>query len=124
MQLTGGEIKSIRKGKASIAEAYCLFVKDELFLRGAHVDEYQQSGYLPQNSRRDKKLLLKRVELVKLKKRLEQDGLTIVPLKMFIADSGYAKLEIALARGKKLHDKRDSIKDRDVKRDLDRVMKR
>lgn len=124
IQLTGAEIKSIRAGKMSIAESYCVFEGNELFLRNAHIHDYAQAGYMAHDPRRDKKLLLKRQELDKLKKQVETKGMTVVPLKVFIAESGYAKIEIALARGKKLHDKRESIKDRDVKRDLDRLMKR
>jgi SsrA-binding protein len=124
IQLTGSEIKSIRAGKASISEAYCFFRKEELFLKNAHIEEYKQGGYSNHDPKRDRKLLLRAGELVKLKKQMETQGLTIVPLRVFIADTGYAKLELALARGKKLHDKRDSIKDKDVQRDIDRAMKR
>jgi SsrA-binding protein len=124
IQLTGTEIKSIRKGKASITEAYCVLQQEELYLRNAHIDEYARAGYTGHNPKRDRKLLLKHQEISKIKKQLEVKGLTVVPLRVFIADSGYAKVEIAVARGKKLHDKRDSIKDRDIKRDLDRVLHR
>lgn len=123
MQLTGTEIKSIRNGKASIAEAYCGFKGGELYVRNLHIAEYAQGNYNNHEPRRERKLLMQRQELNKLERKLKDKGLTIVPTLMFISESGYAKLNIALAKGKKLYDKRDDIKQKDIKRQLDRAMK-
>lgn len=120
MQLTGTEIKSIRAGKATITESYCMFQGDELFIKNMHIAEYKQGSYANHDPVRLRKLLLQRRELDKMKKGLDKKGLTIVPLRVFISENGFAKLEIALARGKKMHDKRESIKERDVKRQIDR----
>lgn len=123
LQLTGTEIKSIRNGKASIAEAYCGFKGKELFIRNMHIAEYEQGNYNNHEPRRERKLLLQRQELNKLNRKLKDKGLTIVPTLMFISESGYAKINIALAKGKKLYDKRDDLKNKDIKRQLDRAMK-
>ena len=123
IQLLGTEIKSIRNNKASIAEGFCTFVKDELYIRNMHIAEYANSGYVTHDPKRERKLLLNRQELDKLKKKLIK-GQTIVPLKLFINDKGLAKLQIALAQGKKQHDKRHDLKEKDTKRQLDRVMKK
>lgn len=119
--LTGSEVKSLRDGKASLADAYCLFVKGELYLRGAQISEYTQASYNNHEPKRDRKLLLTKQELKKLKSKGEEKGLTIVPLKLYFNARNVAKCDIALAQGKKTHDKRDSIKERDVKRDLQRM---
>jgi SsrA-binding protein len=120
IQLTGTEIKSVRAGKANITDAFCAFVKDELFVRNMHIDEYEQGNIYNHSPKRDRKLLLQRVELSKLRTKMKDKGLTIVPLQMFLSESGFAKLDIALAKGKKLYDKRESLKNKDVKRDLAR----
>lgn len=120
LQLLGSEIKSIRAGKASISEAYCRFQDGEFFVFNAYIAEYANAGYAGHDSRRPRKLLLNRVELKKLEKRLKDVGVTVVPTLLFIAPSGYAKLRIAIAKGKKLHDKRETLKDKDVARDLSR----
>jgi SsrA-binding protein len=120
IQLTGTEIKSVRAGKANITDAFCAFVKDELFVRNMHIDEYEQGNIYNHSPKRDRKLLLQRTELSKLKTKMKDKGLTIVPLQMFLSESGFAKLDIALAKGKKLYDKRESLKDKDVKRDMAR----
>jgi SsrA-binding protein len=120
IQLTGTEIKSIRAGKANITDAYCVFVKEELFVRNLHIEEYEQGNRFNHEPKRDRRLLLHRQELNKLRSKLKDQGLTIVPLQMYISDSGYAKLDIALAKGKKLYDKRESLKERDVKRNMAR----
>lgn len=120
MVLAGSEIKSIRNHKASIAEAYCAFAGDELVIRNMNIEEYSHSTYFNHEPRRDRKLLLQKSELNKLRTKLKDKGLTIVPLHLFISDSGYAKVEIALAKGKKLYDKRESLKDKDLKRNLSR----
>ncbi len=118
--LTGTEIKSIRRGKVSIAEAYCVFVKDELFIRNMHIAEYEYGTYNNHEPKRDRKLLLTRKELKKLKAKLDEKGLTLIPTFMFINDKGLAKIEIALAKGKKLFDKRDTLKQKDFKREIER----
>lgn len=123
IQLTGTEIKSIRLGKASIAEGYCTFEGNELFILNMNIAEYDKGGYTNHAPTRKRKLLLKRVELDRLQKKLKDVGLTIVPLKLFISSSGYAKLNIALAKGKKIHDKRQDLKQKDDKRRMDRAMK-
>lgn len=120
MQLQGTEIKSIRLGKANITDAYCTFVAGELVVRNMEIALYDGGTYYNHAPRRDRKLLLNKHELKKLSNKLKDKGLTIIPTKLFINDAGFAKLEIALAKGKKLFDKREDIKERDVKRDLAR----
>lgn len=122
--LTGTEIKSIRSSKASIAESFCEFnEKGELFVVNMTIEEYRFGNYYNHKPKAVRKLLLNRRELKKLEKEVQNSGLTIIPLKLFINEKGYAKLNIALARGKKLFDKRETIKDRDNKRNLDRIKK-
>ena len=122
--LTGTEIKSIRNSKASIAESFCEFNDNgELFAINMYVEEYAFGTRYNHKPRNARKLLLNKNELKKLEKEVQNSGLTIVPLRLFINEKGYAKLLIALARGKKLYDKRETIKDRDNKRNLDRVKK-
>jgi len=123
IQLTGTEIKSIRDGKANIAEAFCVINNNELFIRNMNISEYKQGGthynHIPT---RDRKLLLNKHELHKLSGKLKDKGLTIVPLHLFINEKGFAKLEIALAKGKKLYDKRQDIKKRDTEREIKRKL--
>ena len=122
--LTGTEIKSIRNSKASIAESFCEFnQKGELFTVNMHIEEYAFGTRFNHKPKAQRKLLLNKKELNKLYKEVKNGGLTIVPLRLFINDKGFAKIRIALARGKKLYDKRETIKDRENKRDLDRVKK-
>lgn len=121
--LTGTEIKSIRGGKASLVDTYCFFKDGELWLRGMHIAEYTYGTYLNHEPKRDRKLLLSRTELRKLERKTREKGFTIIATQLFIADSGYAKVTIALAKGKNVGDKRESMKDKDVQRDLDRYMK-
>ena len=117
IQLSGSEIKSIREAKANIAEAFCLFVNSELFIRNMNINEYKQGGmHNNHNPKRDRKLLLNKQELKKLSSKLIDKGLTIIPLRLFINENGYAKLEIALAKGKKLYDKRETETQRTVER--------
>jgi len=123
IQLTGTEIKSIRAGKASLVDSYCFFIGTELFVKGMHISEYDFGNIYNHFPKRDRKLLLNRRELKKLHKNLKEKGLTIVTLKIFIAASSYAKLEIALARGKKEYDKREDLKKKDSRREMDRMMK-
>jgi len=124
MQLTGTEIKSIRAGKASLVDAYCYFSENELWVKGMHISEYDFGNLNNHDPKRDRKLLLNRKELKKLAKNVNEKGLTIIALRIFLAENGYAKLEIALARGKKEYDKREDLKKKDSKRELDRMMKR
>ncbi len=124
IQLTGTEIKSIRAGKASIVEGYCFMKNGELFIKNMYIAEYEQGTYNNHEPKRDRKLLLNRSELDKLEKKKKDVGLTIVPLKVFINKKGFAKMDIALAKGKKLHDKREDLKSKDAKREMDRVMKK
>ncbi|WP_297702621.1 SsrA-binding protein SmpB [uncultured Eudoraea sp.] len=122
--LSGTEIKSIRLGKASITESFCEFNElGELFAINMQVDEYSHATHFNHRPKAARKLLLKKQELRKLEKEVKNTGLTIIPLNLFINDKGFAKLKIVLAKGKKLYDKRESIKDRDNKRDLDRLKK-
>lgn len=122
--LTGTEIKSIRNSKASIAESFCEFNhKGELFTVNMHIEEYAFGTRFNHKPKAQRKLLLNKKELNKLYKEVKNGGLTIVPLRLFINEKGFAKIHIALARGKKLYDKRETIKDRENKRDLDRVKK-
>lgn len=122
--LTGTEIKSIRSGKASITESFCEFSENgELFVVNMTIQEYAFGNYYNHKPKATRKLLLNKKELKKLNKEVQNTGLTIIPLRLFINDKGYAKLNIALAKGKKLFDKRETIKDRDNKRDLDRIKK-
>ena len=122
--LTGTEIKSIRDSKASIAESFCEFNENgELFAVNMYIEEYAFGTRFNHRPRGIRKLLLQKKDLNKLLKQVKNSGLTIVPLKLFINDKGFAKMLIALARGKKLYDKRDTLKDRDNKRDLDRIKK-
>lgn len=119
--LMGSEIKSIKEGKVSLQDGYCYFNQGELFVKGITISPYTQGSHYNHEAARERKLLLKRSELRKLETKVEEKGLTLVPTRLFINDRGYAKLEIALARGKKLHDKRDSIKERDLKRELSKI---
>lgn len=123
IQLRGTEIKSIRNGNASINEAFCQFRGSELFVVNMHIAEYEFGTDANHEPKRERKLLLQKNELGRWKKKMQEKGLTIVPTLLFINDSGLAKLNIALAQGKKLHDKRDTIKDRESKRQLDRLKK-
>lgn len=119
--LTGAEIKSIRAKKVSIGEAYCFFDDEGIFkIKGMRISEFKNAGYVEQDPDRDKLLLLNKNELKKIRGKLKDQGNTVIPLEVFISEKGYAKIEIAVARGKKMHDKRDSLKDRDVQREIDR----
>lgn len=118
--LTGTEIKSIRAGKASLNEAYCAFTGHELFIRNMHVAPYSHGTYNNHEPKRERKLLLTARELRKLKTRIDERGYTLIPVLLYINEKGLAKLDIALARGKKLHDKRDTIKQKDIQREIDR----
>jgi SsrA-binding protein len=124
MVLSGTEIKSLRSSKASITEAFCQFLDGELYVINMMIDEYKLGTFYNHKTKRERKLLLHKRELQKLDKKLKDAGNTIIPLKLYINDKGKAKILIALARGKKLFDKRESIKDRENKRTLDRILKK
>ena len=120
IQLVGTEIKSIRAGKCSLQDAYCFFAGKELFVRGMNIALYHWGSWSQHEPVRDRRLLLNRKELRHLQQADKQKGLTIVAVKLFIAENGFAKLVIALAKGKKEYDKRQSIKEKDVRREMDR----
>lgn len=124
MVLTGTEIKSLRSSKASITESFCQFINGELFVINMSIEEYKLGTFYNHKSKRERKLLLHASELAKLEKKTKDIGNTIIPLKLYINDKGKAKLLIALAKGKKLFDKRETIKNRENKRNLDRVLKK
>jgi SsrA-binding protein len=122
--LSGTEIKSIRASKASIAESFCEFNEQgELFVINMTIEEYAFGNYYNHKPKAERKLLLNKKELKKLQREIEVKGLTVIPLRLYINENGFAKLEISLAKGKKIFDKRETIKDRDNKRDLDRIKK-
>lgn len=123
IQLFGTEIKSIRNTKASIMESYGIMIKNELFIRNMYIAEYENGSHYNHESKRDRKLLMNRIELNKINKKLKAKGLTIVPIKLFINNKGLAKIDIALAKGKKIHDKREDLKSKDAKREIDRNLK-
>jgi SsrA-binding protein len=118
--LEGTEVKAIREGKAGLSDAYCIFINEELWVKNMYVSEYSLGTYANHYPRRDRKLLLNRKELVKLQRKVKEKGLTIVAYKLFVNEGGLVKLDIALAKGKKTFDKRESIKEKDIKRDLTR----
>lgn len=122
--LTGSEIKSIRNGKVSFNDAYCFFNSiGELWLKNLHIAEYVNAGYAGHTPVHDRKLLLTKKELAKWQAKVKEKGFTIVPLSVFINENGYAKVELGLGRGKKVHDKRETIKSRDVEREMKRFLK-
>ena len=118
--LVGTEIKSIKAGKANLVDSYCYFSFNELYIKGMHVARYWWGNLNNHDPDRERKLLLTRKELHKLQRKSKEKGLTIVPIRLFVSEKGYAKIRIALAKGKKEYDKRESIKEKDVKRDLER----
>ncbi len=121
MQLMGTEIKSIRESLVNMQDAFCYFKGEELYVKQLHISPYAQGTHYNHVSDRERKLLLNKRELRKLFEKSKEKGLSIIPTRLFITDRGFAKLEIILGRGKKLHDKRDSIKEKDIKRDLERL---
>lgn len=123
IMLTGSEIKSVRSGKVSFNDSYCLFNHGELWVKSLHIAEYVNAGYAGHDPTRERKLLLNKKELRKWETKMREKGFTIVPLAMFVDDNGRAKLEIGLGKGKKLHDKRESIKSREADREMKRFLK-
>lgn len=122
--LTGTEIKSVRLNKASLVDTFCYFANGEMWVKNMHISEYFYGSYNNHTARRERKLLLNKKELAKLEKGTKETGNTIVPLRLFINDRGLAKLVVALARGKKEYDKRESLKEKDAKREISRMFKR
>ena len=116
--LTGSEIKSVRAGKVSFNDSYCFFHRDELWIKSLHIAQYVNAGYVGHDPIRERKLLLNKKELKKWAQKIKEKGFTIVPLSMYINESGYAKLDIGLGKGKQLHDKRNAIKEREAQRSL------
>jgi SsrA-binding protein len=121
ISLVGTEIKSIRNNQANISDAYCVFMDEELYVKNLHIAEYPNGGYANHEPKRDRKLLLNKQELHKMLGKVKEKGNAVIPIRLFINESGKAKLEIALAKGKKVYDKRESIKEKDQKRDMDRI---
>ena len=123
IQLMGTEIKSIRAGKATITDGYCSFIGNELYLMNIHISEYSFGSFYNHAPKRERKLLLNKKELKKIQGKLKDVGMTIIPLAIVINERGFAKVEIGLAKGKKLHDKRDTLKEKDAKIEMDRRLK-
>ncbi len=123
IQLVGTEIKSIRHGKANLTDSYCQFINNELYVKNLHISEYDMGTCNNHLAKRDRKLLLQKRELQKWQKKIKESGLALIPLKLFINDKGLAKLEVALCRGKKVYDKRESIKEKDNRREMERSSK-
>ncbi len=119
--LQGSEIKSIRDGKVNLQASYCVVHKEEAFVKELHISPYKHASHFNHEPKRERKLLLSKREIRKLAAKSQEKGLTIVPVRLFVTNKGLAKLEIALAKGKKLHDKRHEIKEKDLKKDLDRL---
>lgn len=122
--LTGTEIKAIREGKASLTDAYCIFKGDELWIRQLHISAYDHGGYANHVPRAERKLLLHRNQLTKFQSKLREKGVTIIPTRLYISERSLAKIEIGLARGKKLFDKRQSIKENEAKKEIGRLLKK
>jgi SsrA-binding protein len=121
IKLQGSEVKSVRSGKVSIVEAYCFISNDEIFIKGMHITEHKEGGkHNNHNPTRDRKLLMKKKEIIKLRENISQKGLTIVPLEVILTNTGFIKLEIGLAKGKNLYDKRTTLKEKDLKREIER----
>ena len=123
IMLQGSEVKSVRSGHVSLSDAYCIFQGDELFIKSLYIREYDNAGYANHESRRDRKLLLKKQELKKLQRRVKEKGFSIIPYRVYFSERNLVKVEIALAQGKKAYDKRESIKEKDSKRAVERLNK-
>ena len=123
ISLVGTEIKSIRNNKASISDAYCILIDNEIYVKNLHIAEYENGGINNHDPKRDRKLLLNRQEIHKISVKVKEKGNSVIPIRLFIKENGKAKLEITLAKGKKIYDKRESIKEKDQKRDIERIKK-
>tara|TARA_B110000438_G_C15459747_1_gene498342 strand:+ start:106 stop:558 length:453 start_codon:yes stop_codon:yes gene_type:complete len=121
--LLGTEIKSIRNNQANISDAHCIYIDNEMWVKNLHIDEYSNSGHNNHEPKRARKLLLNKLELNKIEGKVKEKGMSIIPLRLFSNEKGKIKLEIALAKGKKTFDKRESIKEKDIKRDIQRLTK-
>lgn len=122
--LSGTEIKSIRDGKANLSDSYCTFKGNELWVKNLHISAYEKATSTNHEPKRTRKLLLNKRELKKIYGKIEERGFTIVPIRLFISERSYAKLEIAVAKGKKMHDKRQALKEKDILKEMDRGMRR
>ena len=122
--LTGTEIKAVREGKANLTDAYCIFKNDDLWIKNLHISAYDNGGYSNHPPPRERKLLLHRYQLRRLMSKLKEKGVTLIPVRLYTTERGFAKLELGLAKGKKMFDKRDSIKEAEAKREVGRAMKR
>lgn len=123
MMLTGTEVKAIRDGRVSFNDSYCLLDRGELYVKGLHISPYEYGSYANHNPLRERKLLLKKKELAKIAQKLKEKGYTIIPLSIYFNERGFAKMKIGLGKGKKLHDKRESIKQRESEREIKRFVK-
>ena len=123
IMLKGTEVKSLRNGEGNLNDAYCMIINGEVFIKSMYIAEYAYGNVNNHETRQDRKLLLKKSEIKKIERKINEKGFTLVPYRVFFSERGYIKLEIQLAQGKKSYDKRDSIKERDNKRDLDRLRK-
>jgi|TARA_B110000914_G_scaffold414_1_gene396 SsrA-binding protein len=121
--LLGTEIKSIRNNQANISDAHCIYIDNEMWVKNLHIDEYSNSGYKNHEPKRARKLLLNKIELSKIEAKVNEKGMSVIPLRLFSNEKGKIKLEISLAKGKKNFDKRESIKEKDIKRDIQRLTK-
>ena len=123
MVLTGTEVKALREGKASFNDSYCLMDHGELYIKGLHISPYSHGSYANHAPTRDRKLLLKKKEINKIVQKLKEKGFTIIPLRIYFSERGFAKIQIGLGKGKKLHDKRETIKVRETEREIKRYLK-
>ena len=123
MVLTGTEVKALREGKASFNDSYCLMDHGELYIKGLHISPYSHGSYANHAPTRDRKLLLKKKEINRIVQKLKEKGFTIVPLRIYFNDRGFAKIQVGLGKGKKLHDKRETIKERETEREIKRYLK-
>jgi SsrA-binding protein len=121
IMLTGTEVKSIREGKATLADSYCIFIEGDLYVKNMHISEYKQGSYSNHEPKRLRKLLLTKTELRKIQSKMKEKGTTIIPVQLFFNERGFAKLDIAIARGKKMFDKRESLKEKDLQRQMQRT---
>jgi len=123
MVLTGTEVKALREGKASFNDSYCLMDHGELYIKGLHISPYSHGSYANHAPTRDRKLLLKKKEINRIVLKLKEKGFTIIPLRIYFSERGFAKIQIGLGKGKKLHDKRETIKERETEREIKRYLK-
>jgi len=124
LMLTGPEVKSLRAGAAQLQDAFCAFREGELYLLNMYIAPYERAGYVGQDPRRPRKVLLTRAELERLRGRLTQKGLTLIPLKLFFSERGWAKVELGLAEGRRKYDKRQALREREERREMERLQKR